>query len=231
VRRLVAVAASLAALAAVAAGPALRSGAVSPDVPPTAPGVAATVRPERPRVSTTPRAARARTEITECGEARARLVRIRVDVQEGLPVSEAGFRRAVMSILCDRRSWVASGKVRYRYDPEARIVVKLRDPEQTEERCRRLTGQSVLKRFSCAGSRETVLNSDRWFEGSPWWDGTVAQYRHLLVNHEFGHVLGQRHRSCRTSGKPAPVMMQQSKGLGGCLPNPWPLAYELRSLR
>lgn len=230
-RRALGLVAILAALGAVAVGPALQSDAVAPVAPVFTAGPAATMRPERPIARSTARTTRARPEITECGEERARLVRLRVDVQEGLPVSEGSFRRGVMSILCDPRSWTASGRVRFEYDPEARIVIKLRDPDQTEERCMRLTGLSVLKRFSCAGSREAVLNSDRWIEGSPWWDGTVGKYRHLLVNHEFGHVLGQRHRSCRRPGAPAPAMMQQSKGLDGCLPNPWPLAYELRSVR
>jgi hypothetical protein len=57
----------------------------------------------------------------------------------------------------------------------------------------------------------------------------------MLVNHEVGHTLGQRHRNCPTDGNPAPVMMQQSKGTTTagrtCRPNPWPLGYEKRSLR
>ena len=54
---------------------------------------------------------------------------------------------------------------------------------------------------------------------------SLRDYRHLVVNHETGHWLGHGHRGCAGSG-PAPVMMQQSTGTGGCTFNPWPLPSE-----
>ena len=56
-----------------------------------------------------------------------------------------------------------------------------------------------------------------------------ATYRHMVVNHETGHWLGHGHLGCAGRGRPAPVMMQQSKGLAGCRHNPWPLPSELWS--
>ncbi|MFY9588163.1 MAG: DUF3152 domain-containing protein, partial [Actinomycetota bacterium] len=107
--------------------------------------------------------------------------------------------------------------------------------QSTEKRCKQLIGLSVNYYYSCAGSGEVVLNSDRWFHGSKYWPGPVDVYRQMLVNHEVGHTLGQHHRYCPRDGAYAPVMMQQSKGLSTdgrtCKPNPWPLAYEERSLR
>jgi hypothetical protein len=47
-------------------------------------------------------------------------------------------------------------------------------------------------------------------------------YRAYLVNHEVGHRLGHGHSHCHGAGRPAPVMMQQSKGIGACTANPWP---------
>jgi hypothetical protein len=170
-----------------------------------------------------------------CGRTGARVVRFRVLVEKGLPTSPAQFVTDVLSVLCDERSWIGSGKVRFRYDPKGSLLIGLRTPSSSERRCMQLIGLSVNHYYSCAGSREVVLNSDRWFQGSKYWPGSVPVYRQMLVNHEVGHTLGQRHRTCTRDGAPAPVMMQQSKGLttsgNTCKPNPWPLAYEARSLR
>jgi hypothetical protein len=167
-----------------------------------------------------------------CGPKGARVMRFRVAVDRGLRVSRDAFIAGVRRVLCDRRSWIASGRVRFVYDARGPYVITLRTREATEQRCRFLTGLSVNEHYSCASAwaREAVLNADRWLYGSPTWPGAVEQYRALLVNHEIGHVLGQGHRGCSGAG-PAPVMMQQSKGMGGCRANEWPLAYEIRSIR
>ena len=170
-----------------------------------------------------------------CGDKDARLVRFRVMVEPGLATTPSQFAQGILSVLCDERSWIGSGKVRFRYDPKGPLLIGLRTPNSTEKRCMQLIGLSVNHYYSCAGYNEVVLNSDRWFHGSKFWPGSVPQYRRMLVNHEVGHTLGQHHRSCPRDGAYAPVMMQQSKGLttdgNTCKPNPWPLAYEERSLR
>jgi hypothetical protein len=137
----------------------------------------------------------------------------------------------VKHVLCDPRSWIATGRVRFVYDPNASNLISLRTADGTERRCLQLVGQSVRRLYSCAGAREAVLNGDRWRLGSATLRLSVAQYRALMINHEVGHLLGQQHRGCSGAGRAAPVMMQQSKGLYGCRANEWPLAYELRSIR
>ncbi|HEX9775398.1 MAG TPA: DUF3152 domain-containing protein [Actinomycetota bacterium] len=162
-----------------------------------------------------------------CGPEGARVVRFRVHVQRGVPFGTKAFARTVRSILCDPRGWTASGAVRFRYDPRGEYLVSLRTPATTEARCMSLIGLSVRSTWSCAGTREAVLNSARWLHGSPSLPMRVRPYRRLLVNHEVGHLLGHGHRSCPGPGERAPVMMQQSKGLWGCRGNPWPLRSEL----
>jgi hypothetical protein len=83
--------------------------------------------------------------------------------------------------------------------------------------------------WSCRVGRNVVINQTRWQHASPAWNAagrSLRDYRHLVVNHETGHWLGRGHVGCSGRG-PAPVMMQQSKGTGGCRFNPWPLRWEL----
>ena len=87
--------------------------------------------------------------------------------------------------------------------------------------------------WSCRVGRFVIINQTRWATASPAWNAarrTLPDYRHLVVNHETGHWLGHGHTGCSGAG-PAPVMMQQSKGTGGCTFNPWPLASERWSRR
>jgi uncharacterized protein DUF3152 len=169
-----------------------------------------------------------------CGSSGARVVRFRVLVERGLPMTPTTFVSELRKVLCDERSWIGSGEVRFRYDPNGPLLIGLRTADSTEDRCMALIGLSVNHYYSCATRAEVVLNADRWFHGSRFWPGPVPVYRAMLINHEVGHALGQRHRPCPKEGNPAPVMMQQSKGLttgdNTCKPNPWPLGYEKRSL-
>ncbi len=84
--------------------------------------------------------------------------------------------------------------------------------------------------WSCRVGRYVIINQTRWQHASPAWNAygrSLRDYRHMVVNHETGHWLGRGHRGCPGPGRAAPVMMQQSKGLGGCRANPWPIRSEL----
>ncbi|MBI4729785.1 MAG: DUF3152 domain-containing protein [Acidobacteria bacterium] len=216
-------------IAAAGMGGLAAIGARGPDSVAAAPQAAASPSPTESG-SASPVVARAAAVPRSCGPSGARLVRFRVLVERGLATNKATFARGVLSVLCDRRSWIASGRVRFRYDPKGALLIALRTPRSSERRCLSLVGKSVRYYYSCGSRREVVLNSNRWFRGSDHWPGALADYRRMLVNHEVGHALGQHHRSCGARGRPAPVMMQQSKGVGACRPNSWPLAYELRAL-
>ena len=79
--------------------------------------------------------------------------------------------------------------------------------------------------WSCRSGRNVVINEDRWLGASPAWNesgASLADYRDMVINHETGHWLGFPHEGCEAPGEAAPVMQQQSMGLQGCAPNPWP---------
>ncbi|HYP24060.1 MAG TPA: DUF3152 domain-containing protein [Actinomycetota bacterium] len=80
--------------------------------------------------------------------------------------------------------------------------------------------------WSCRVGSQVLINLDRWRYATPSWDQPRREYRSFVINHEVGHWLGLGHAGCGGTGRPAPVMMQQSKGLYGCRHNAWPLESE-----
>lgn len=138
----------------------------------------------------------------------------------------SGFRQGVAAILDDPRGWERAHR-------RFREVRRGGDFTVVLSQASRLPGFSSVcsVRYSCRVGRYVVINQDRWRTGSPYFPGTLEQYRQMVVNHETGHWLGRGHAYCQGSGRPAPVMQQQSKGMQGCEVNPWPLAREARAVR
>jgi Protein of unknown function (DUF3152) len=143
---------------------------------------------------------------------------VRVEVEAGLPIEPAAFARFVMRTLNDPRGW-GRGATFTRTAGEAEIVVRLAAPDTTTRLCAPIDTGGPL---SCRSGPDAVVNHHRWVEGHPDYRGDLTGYRRYVVNHEVGHLLGFGHVECPGIGAPAPVMQQQSLGLDGCAPNPWP---------
>ncbi|WP_336216753.1 DUF3152 domain-containing protein [Nonomuraea sp. LPB2021202275-12-8] len=170
-----------------------------------------------PRV---PRAASGRYAVVPGGaperRGRGAVVRYLVEVERGLPFDGRAFAAEVHRTLNDPRGWARFRRVAR---PPVRIRVALSSPHLTDRRCRPLRTGGDL---SCWNGSRSVINALRWATGVPQYRGDLAAYRQYLISHEVGHGLGHHHTTCPGRGRPAPVMMQQSKSLGGCRPNPWP---------
>jgi hypothetical protein len=150
-------------------------------------------------------------------------LRVAVLVEGGLPVSTRGFARKLTAVLHDPRGWRRAGYVfRLVADEDADVEVVLVSAALTDRLCAPL---QTLAIYSCAQGNRAVLNFARWHGGAPAYR-SLARYRIYMINHEVGHVLGRTHAYCSTPGAPAPVMVQQTKGVVPCRPNPWPLTGE-----
>ncbi|GAA0951313.1 DUF3152 domain-containing protein [Nonomuraea longicatena] len=147
---------------------------------------------------------------------RGPVVRYTVEVERGLPFERRAFAEEVHSTLNDRRGW---GRFRRVDGGPVRLSVALSSPALTDRQCLPLNTGGDL---SCWNGRRSVINAVRWARGVPQYRGRLADYRDYVIGHEVGHGLGHGHRSCPGRDRLAPVMMQQSKSLDGCRPNPWP---------
>ncbi len=149
------------------------------------------------------------------------LRRYTVAVEGGLGIDPGAFAAEVDTTLADPRSWGAGGRGAFqRVDAgpvEVRVV--LASPDTTDRLCRPLRTNGI---YSCGAGTTAVLNSMRWLRGADAYAGRLPEYRQYVVNHEVGHTLGRGHEGCPAPGRLAPVMMQQTKGVGSCLPSPWP---------
>ena len=107
------------------------------------------------------------------------------------------------------------------------MVVRLATPSTVDRLCAG-AGLKTNGEVSCRVGSQVVLNQRRWDNGVPAYDGDVASYRILVVNHEVGHRLGNSgHPPCPGAGLPQPVMMQVFyTGLQGCAKNIWPYAED-----
>ena len=95
----------------------------------------------------------------------------------------------------------------------------LASPTSVDTLCAPLdTGGEV----SCGTRGHAVLNLRRWVLATDEYAQDKTGYRHYLVNHEVGHLLGHGHDQCPADGAVASVMQQQSYKVAPCLPNPWP---------
>ncbi|MFD5237852.1 DUF3152 domain-containing protein [Streptomyces tendae] len=153
----------------------------------------------------------------------SRVRRYKVLVEEGIDVRPSAAAAEIADVLADDRGWTRDGTNSFRlvssgsYD----FVVKIAMPGTVDEICG-AAGLLTRGEVNCSVGTDVVVNLKRWVLGSPEFDGPIHEYRALIVNHEVGHRIGHGHETCPGAGRPAPAMMQQIKGLKGCVANAWP---------
>jgi hypothetical protein len=137
----------------------------------------------------------------------------------------ADFADTLHAVLTDPRGWRRAGFA-FTPDPEARVRVVLVEGDEIDGLC---APYDTGGRYSCQNAPVVALNADRWRHATEQWEGDLAGYRTMLINHEVGHLLHLRHPEpqCPGPGLPASVMAQRSSGAAPCRPHPWPLRWEV----
>lgn len=148
-------------------------------------------------------------------------VRYFTSVDPGIPYSPDTFAREVAIYLADPEGW--SRWHTFVETPGTGRHIRLCRPDTLKaEGC-------MDDMLSCAilGGDKIWLNFDRWMKGSSKSGQPLVTYRQYMVTHEMGHSLGYEHAKCPGSGR-APVMMQQTLGIGSCTPNTAVTGIDLR---
>ncbi|MGI8707310.1 MAG: DUF3152 domain-containing protein [Actinomycetota bacterium] len=144
-----------------------------------------------------------------------------IEVEKGLPIDAQGFADDAVDVLADERSWIGVDGISVQRVPvaSASFRVTLAGPALTDQLCEPLQTNGI---YSCFNAGRAVINFYRWMEGASSYRDDLASYRQYVINHEVGHAFGYGHVDCPAAEAPAPIMMQQTKGIAPCEQSPWP---------
>ncbi|MER7775126.1 DUF3152 domain-containing protein [Streptomyces sp. NPDC096191] len=152
-----------------------------------------------------------------------------VQVEDGIGIPARDVAAEVERILADERGWTADGIVGFRRvsGGASDFRVRLATAGTVDTICGQY-GLDTGGEVNCNVGQDVMVNLKRWLLATQYYADDVTSYRALIINHEVGHFLGHGHEGCPGAGRPAPVMMQQIKGLHGCRTNVWPYDSEGR---
>jgi hypothetical protein len=154
------------------------------------------------------------------------LIRYDVRVEDGLSIDPDKAAVLIQGVLDNPRSWRSTRRWRFDLTPVGQSATRhvyIVTPKTTDRLCAPYLTRGEV---SCQNGNRVVLNAKRWLLGADSYGPDLTNYRRYLINHEFGHALGKHHVDCPGPGRLAPVMMQQTKGVGACKNNPWPQASQ-----
>jgi hypothetical protein len=145
-----------------------------------------------------------------------KVIRYTTSVDPDVNYSASKFAEEIDIYLNDPDGWESRGYEFVRVDKTPNVHIRLCSPHT-------MLHESGCKRddLSCAemNGHKMYLNAHRWTSGSKVSGQDLDGYRQYVVSHEMGHILGHDHVKCPGPDQPAPIMMQQTLGIGQCRPN------------
>ena len=141
-------------------------------------------------------------------------IRYTTVVDNDVNYSKDNFAQEVAVYLADPNGWISRGYT-FVQSSSPKVVIHLSSPKTLKSNgCRD-------SKLSCAemNGKHMYLNSMRWTRGANPSILELKEYRQYMVSHEMGHILGHDHVKCPGNNHPAPIMMQQTLGIGNCKPN------------
>ncbi|HEX6075455.1 MAG TPA: DUF3152 domain-containing protein [Micromonosporaceae bacterium] len=134
------------------------------------------------------------------------------------------FADVARETLNDQRGWSLGRHIRFSriHSGTPSLNIWLASPQEVAA-----ADPICDEEWSCRVGDNVYINITRWNNGTTTWSSRpLSEYRQYVFNHEVGHWMGFGHASCPSSGAAAPVMMQQSINLYGCVINLWPSLAE-----
>lgn len=137
------------------------------------------------------------------------------DVQKQYSVPSAQIEFYIITYLNDPDGWSKKGHFFEPVSSNQDVLIRLSSTSTISKQC------GLEGKLSCAelNGKTMWLNADRWFHGASKSRLSLDDYRQYMVSHEMGHILGYDHEKCPCPGCRAPIMMQQTLGIGSCKPN------------
>jgi hypothetical protein len=141
------------------------------------------------------------------------------DVAKKYKIYNAGERQIDFYIMCYLNSpdgWSQHG---YSFEPTEKLKAKVWIRLSMSKTIQQICGLPAMLSCAVLNGRDMYLCAERWFHGSKKSGLSLENYRQYMISHEMGHILGKEHEKCPGKGKKAPIMLQQTLGIGECIPN------------
>ena len=144
-------------------------------------------------------------------------------------VTSAEFAALAMATLSDPTGWERAGFT-FVHDESSALTVVLAEGNRVDEMCLPL---ETFGTVSCQNGPVVAINADRWRHAWDGWSATVDEYRHYVVTHEVGHLIGLRHptEKCPADQPLAAAMDPQTMTTLTCPVNGVPLDWEIEWAR